>query len=72
MACSVLDKTSLVTETIAAVGAHAMEVCLVFPVTTMWVLAVLIKPISSTHKRIKLNIMDSQLDLKFTVIEYKT
>lgn len=50
MACSVLDKTCLVTETIATVRAHAMEVCLVFPVTTVWVFAVLIKPTLSKHK----------------------
>jgi hypothetical protein len=48
MACSVLDKARLVTEAVATVRTQAVEMCLMFPVTTIWVFAVLIEPAQPT------------------------
>jgi len=48
MACSVLDKARLVTEAVATVRTQAVEMCLMFPVTTIWVFAVLVKPAQPT------------------------
>jgi hypothetical protein len=63
MACSVLDKARLVTEAIATVRAHAVEVRLVFTVTTMWVFAVLIEPAQQMH-RLRIDKQIHSWDLK--------
>ena len=44
MTSSVLDEARLVTEAVATVRTQAVEMCLMFPVTTEWVFAVLIEP----------------------------
>lgn len=44
MSCRVLYESGLVAETVTAVLAHAVEMCLVFPVPAVRVMAVLVEP----------------------------
>lgn len=43
MPCSVLYKSRFVTEAVATVRPHTMEMSLMFPIATMWVFTIFIE-----------------------------